>query len=154
MKRISALALTLCLFMLAESAAQAQGNGIVTLRSHHSVAVTLDRLEQALKAKHMTIFARIDHAKGAHGVGLALRPTELLIFGNPKIGTRLMECNQIAGLDLPLKALAWQDAKGQVWLSYNSPEYIAKRDRLGRCGRQAVNIMRKALHGFARAATH
>lgn len=154
MKRITTIILSLCLFAAASPAALARGNGIVTLRSNHSVAVTIDRLEQALKDKHMAIFARIDHAKGAHGVGLSLRPTELLIFGNPKIGTHLMECKQIAGLDLPLKALAWQDAKGQVWLSYNSPEYIAKRDRLGHCGSEAVATMHKALKAFTKAATH
>lgn len=133
--------------------AQAGDNGIVTLRSHYSVPVTLDRLMHALQQKHMTIFARIDHSKGAHEVGLTLRPTELLIFGNPKVGTKLMECKQTAGLDLPLKALAWQDATGRVWLSYNSPGYIARRDRLGHCASGAVATMRKALHAFAEQAT-
>ncbi|AOV17815.1 hypothetical protein BJI67_12825 [Acidihalobacter aeolianus] len=154
MQRIitACLSISIGLMLAIPSIAQASDNGIVTLRSHHSVPVTLDRLIHALKQKHMTIFARIDHSKGAHGVGLALRPTELLIFGNPKIGTKLMECKQTAGLDLPLKALAWQDAKGRVWLSYNSPEYIARRDHLGHCAAGAVATMHKALHAFAEQA--
>lgn len=151
MRRTIAVLLSFC--MLASVPAFANGNGIITLRSNHSVAVTIDRLEHVLRKKGMTIFARVNHAKGAHRVGLKLRPTQLLIFGNPKVGTRLMECTQTAGLDLPLKALAWQDAKGRVWLSYNGPEYIVKRDHLGHCAAGAVAIMRKAEHAFAVAAT-
>jgi uncharacterized protein (DUF302 family) len=104
--------------------------GVVTKKSANSVGVTLDCLAKELKGKGLTIFARVDHTKNAEGVGLSLRPTQLLIFGNPKLGTLLMDSNQLAGLDLPMKALAWQDAEGQVWLSYNAPTYIAGRHHI------------------------
>ena len=103
------------------------GNGIVSIKSHHSVKVTLDRLEAALKAKGITIVKRWSHDAGASKVGIALRPTELLIFGNPKLGSHMFTSNQLAGIDLPMKALAWEDEKGQVWLTYNDPQYIADR---------------------------
>ena len=102
-------------------------NGLITLASHHSAKDTIDRLEADVKRKGMTVFARIDHAKGASDVGLALRATELLIFGNAKGGTPVMQAQQTIGIDLPLKALAWEDAAGKVWLSYNDPEWIAAR---------------------------
>lgn len=120
----------IALFCLLSPLALAEGNstnGLVTIRSHHSVKVTLDRLEAALKAKGITIVTRWSHDAGAKGVGIALRPTELLIFGNPKLGSHLFTSNQNAGIDLPMKALAWQDEKGQVWLTYNDPQYIVDR---------------------------
>jgi uncharacterized protein (DUF302 family) len=102
-------------------------NGLVTLQSAFSVKETVDRLAAEVQAKGMSVFARIDHAAGAAAAGLALRPTELLIFGNAKGGTPLMQAQQTVGIDLPLKALAWQDAGGKVWLSYNEPEWLARR---------------------------
>jgi len=102
-------------------------DGLTTLPSAHSVEETVDRLAAAVTAKGLTVFARIDHAKGAHDVGLELRPTELLILGNARGGTPLMQAQQTAGIDLPLKALAWEDAGGKVWLAYNDPEWIAAR---------------------------
>lgn len=102
-------------------------HGLVTLASPHSVKETIDRLEAEAKAKGLTIFARIDHAGGARANGLPLRPTELLIFGNAKGGTPLMQAAQAIGIDLPLKALAWEDATGKVWLSYNDPAWLADR---------------------------
>ncbi len=99
----------------------------------------MDRLEVEIKAKGLTVFARIDHAAGAAQVGLALRPTEVLIFGNARGGTPLMQSSQTAGIDLPLKCLVWQDEAGKTWLSYNDPELdrAAARARRGdRCGRQ------------------
>ena len=97
------------------------------------------------------IFARIDHAAGAQKIGKTLRPTELLIFGNPQGGTPLMECAQSAGIDLPLKALAWEDAAGQVWLGYNDPHYLVARHDATTCGVAAQNL-RKALDGLAGVA--
>src|SRR5262249_20682577 len=85
------------------------------------------RLEAALKQKGIQVFARVDHAAGAKEVGIELRPTLLLIFGNPKAGTPLMQSNQTVGIDLPLKALIWEDADGKVWLTYNRPDYVAER---------------------------
>ncbi len=102
-------------------------DGLVTVPSTHDVKETIDRLENDMKSKGMTIFARIDHAAGAKAVGLSLRPTELLIFGNAKAGTPLMQAHQTLGIDLPLKALAWEDAAGKVWLSYNDPGWLAAR---------------------------
>jgi uncharacterized protein (DUF302 family) len=102
-------------------------DGLTTIPSTRSVKDTIDRLDAEVKAKGLTVFARVDHAKGAHDAGLELRPTELLIFGNARGGTPLMQAQQTAGIDLPLKALAWEDAGGKVWLAYNDPEWIAAR---------------------------
>jgi len=102
-------------------------NGLTTLPSTYSAKETMDRLEADLKAKGLTVFARIDHSAGAKEVGLPLRPTELLIFGNARGGTPLMQALQTAGIDLPLKALVWEDPVGKVWLSYNEPAWIAQR---------------------------
>jgi uncharacterized protein (DUF302 family) len=102
-------------------------NGLTTLPSARSAKETMDRLEADVRAKGLTVFARIDHAAGAKDVGMTLRPTELLIFGNAKGGTPLMQALQTTGIDLPLKALVWEDAGGKVWLSYNEPAWIAAR---------------------------
>jgi uncharacterized protein (DUF302 family) len=142
----------LVLSVLSVPFAAADDNGLINMKSPYSVDETLDRFEQALKAKGMTIFTRIDHAKGAAGVDLELRPTTVLIFGNPKIGTLLMQSNQTAGIDLPLKLLAWQDADGQVWIAYNDPGYIAQRHNI--TDRDPVIAkMRKAMSNFTAAAT-
>ncbi|MFQ6021579.1 MAG: DUF302 domain-containing protein [Acidiferrobacterales bacterium] len=108
----------------------ARAGGLMLTRSHHSVSQTLDRLEAALRVKGLKIFARIDHGAGAGAAGVSLRPTQLLIFGNPKLGSQLFTSNQTAGIDLPMKALAWEDAEGQVWVAYNDPQYIADRHRI------------------------
>ncbi len=127
-------------------------NGIVRLKSTNSVTMTIDKLEAALHNKGMTIFKRISHSDGAAKAGLQLRPTELLVFGNPKVGTPLMQCAQTAALDLPQKALAYEDEKGQVWYLYNDPGYIADRHDVQNCD-QVINKISKALANFARAAT-
>jgi len=115
-------------------------NGLITIASAHGVKETVDRLAAEVKAKGLTVFARIDHAAGAQAVGMTLRPTELLIFGNAKGGTPLMQALETIGIDLPLKALAYEDAAGKVWLAYNDPAWLAERhggsrsevtDRLG-----------------------
>jgi uncharacterized protein (DUF302 family) len=102
-------------------------NGMVHLSSVHSVAETMARLEALLKARGVAIFARIDHSGEAAKVGLEMRPTEVLVFGNPKAGTPLMVACPTVAIDLPLKALVWEDAEGKVSLSYNSPEYLRQR---------------------------
>jgi uncharacterized protein (DUF302 family) len=104
--------------------------GIVDLPSRYSVPETLDRLEGILKEKGLTIFGRVDHSGEAEKVGLEMRPTQLLIFGSPKAGTPLMVAAPSLAIDLPLKALAWQDAQDKVWLSYNSPEYLQQRHNI------------------------
>ncbi|HTA18473.1 MAG TPA: DUF302 domain-containing protein [Polyangia bacterium] len=101
--------------------------GIVTRPSQHPVGQTLDRLEELLRAHGVTIFARVDHGAGAVGVGLTMPPSELLIFGHPRGGTPIMRAAPLAAIDLPFKALAWQDEAGATWLSYNEPRYLAER---------------------------
>ena len=105
----------------------AAGEGVVVRESANPVAVTLDRLTEVVERKGFTVVARIDHAAGAKRVGRELRPTQVLIFGNPKVGTALMESVQGAALDLPIRVASWQDAKGKVWLSYTDPAALAKR---------------------------
>lgn len=124
-------------------------DGLIAAKSPYSVSQTLDRLEAVAKERGLKVFARIDHAAGASSVGKTLRPTELLIFGNPQGGTPLMECAQSAGIDLPLKALAWQDERGQVWLGYSDLESVARRHEVPSC--PAVPTISKALSGLAAA---
>ena len=112
---------------LAATQAFAGANGVITLQSQSSVSETLDKLDANLQSKGMNIFARVDHSAGAKKVGKDLADTQLLIFGNPKIGTPLMQCQRSVAIDLPQKMLAWQDDDGKVWLSYNDPLYLAER---------------------------
>jgi uncharacterized protein (DUF302 family) len=126
--------------------------GLITIRSRHSVKITIDRLESALKAAGVSVFARIDHAAGAASVGMELRPTELLIFGNPRAGTPLMQAKQTIGIDLPLKLLAWEDANGAVWASYNDPAWLAARHELGEEAAAPVGALAAALTKFTEAA--
>jgi uncharacterized protein (DUF302 family) len=126
--------------------------GLTTVPSAHGVKDTIDRLESDVKSKGMTIFARVDHAAGAKAAGLALRPTELLMFGNAKGGTPLMQANQTIGIDLPLKALAWEDADGKVWLSYNEPAWLAARHALPPGIAEAAQRLTAAISAVAKAA--
>jgi uncharacterized protein (DUF302 family) len=126
MKRI----LLAILLSVAAVGASAADNGIISKSSRYSVSETITRLESVLKAKGVGIFAKIDHSGEASKAGLQMRPAQLLIFGNPKAGTPLMNAAPLAAIDLPLKALAWEDAQGKVWLSYNSPAYIKERHNL------------------------
>jgi uncharacterized protein (DUF302 family) len=128
-------------------------DGLVSVASKYSVKESLDRLEAELKAKTVTVFARIDHTAGAASVAMPLRPTEVLIFGNPKAGTPLMQSRQTIGIDLPLKVLAWQDADGKVWLTYNDPGWLARRHRLGPDTSANVNALTTLLANLARAAS-
>jgi uncharacterized protein (DUF302 family) len=128
-------------------------DGLITLPSSRGPKDTMDRLEAEVGAKGMTVFARIDHAAGAAAVGLSLRPTELLIFGNAKGGTPLMQSMQTIGIDLPLKALVWQDASGNTWLSYNDPSWLAKRHGLGPDSEATVAAMAAALNAIGTTAT-
>jgi uncharacterized protein (DUF302 family) len=126
-------------------------NGIVSIKSPYDVRKTANRFENILKQKGMTVFIRIDHAEGAHKVGKKLRPTEIIIFGNPKVGTPLMQCSQSVAIDLPQKALIWEDIKGQVWLSYNDPNYLVNRHDITGCS-EVVKQIQNALSNFAAAA--
>jgi len=156
-KSISLGSLVLALGLLstttfAQDANSQATNGIVKIKSNHSVSETINKLEAVLNKKGMTIFKRVDHTAGADKVGLQLRSTELLIFGNPKVGTPLMLCSQTAALDLPQKALAYKDENGQVWLAYNDPAYMAKRHDTQNC-EKPVQKVTNALAKFAKIAT-
>jgi uncharacterized protein (DUF302 family) len=139
--------MTLAAALLVCVAAARADADLVIKKSPHSVSETLDRLAGALKARGIVVVARVDHGAAAAKSGLSLRPTALLIFGNPKLGTPLMQANQKAGLDLPMKVLAWQDEKGQVWLAYAKPERL-KADH-GLASQDAtLQQMAKALNGL------
>jgi uncharacterized protein (DUF302 family) len=129
------------------------GDGLITVASSFSVRETLERLVGFATSHGLTVFAQIDHADGAVKAGLALRPTELVIFGQAKGGTPLMAERQAAGIDLPLKALAWQDADGKVWLTYNDAAWIGRRHGLGPASAEAVKAMAAGLAAAAKAAT-
>ncbi len=127
-------------------------NGLVEVQSAHDVATTADRLEQALQNKGMKIFVRINHAAGAATINKELLPTELVIFGNPKVGTPLMQCARSTGIDLPQKALIWQDQQGTTWFSYNDPQYLRSRHNIQGCD-PVLEKVSQALSNFAAAAT-
>ncbi len=143
--------IVLLLALVLQTPLAGAGSFVVT-RSAHDVNETINRLEASLRAKGVTVFARIDHAGNAQRVGVALRPVQLLIFGNPKLGSPLLESNPMVGLDLPMKALAWEDADGEVWLGYTAAATIAGRYRIE--DRAAViGKMTGALKNFTAAAT-
>lgn len=141
--------LVLSALLLATAAGAA--DGLITVESPHSVSVTADRLEDAVRGKGLTLFARIDHAAGARAVGQALPPTELLVFGNPRIGAPLMRCAPTLAIDLPQKALVWQDAEGTVRLAYNDPAALARRHAVQGCESVLAKVAR-VLDGLAQAA--
>jgi uncharacterized protein (DUF302 family) len=126
--------------------------GLTSIRSSFGPKETMDRLEAEIRAQGMTVFARIDHAAGAAEAGLELRPTELIIFGNARGGTPLMQSVQTVGIDLPLKALVWEDASGTTWLSYNEPSWIAQRHNIPNA-EPVVSKMSVALSAMSRKAT-
>ena len=133
------------------SAAAFAAEGLIQTQSPYSVEETIDRFEEIAQERGLTIFARIDHAAGAETVDQTLRPTEVLIFGNPQGGTPLMQCAQTVGIDLPLKVLAWEDDQGQVWLGYNDPAYLAQRHQVSEC--PVVENLSNALSNLADATT-
>ena len=126
--------------------------GLVTLPSAHGAKETVERLKALLAQKGIEVFAHIDHAAGARKVGLPLRPTQVLIFGNPQAGTPLMQGRQTIGLDLPLRALVWEDREGKVWLTYRQAEDLARRHHVAGHD-EAVKALDNGLAGLARAAT-
>jgi len=146
MKRI------LFVVLLAASLSAHAGTGLVTVDSKHDVKTTADKLVAKLKEKGMTVFIRVDHTAGAKGVGIKMRPTTVVIFGNPKLGSLLMNCAQTTGIDLPMKALIFETAKGKVKLSYNKPSYLRERHHIKGCEKPLTKIT-GALAKFAKAAT-
>jgi uncharacterized protein (DUF302 family) len=130
--------------------AAAAADGLIAIKSPRNAKDTMAKLEELVKQRGLMVFARIDHAAGAQKIGKTLRPTELLIFGNPQGGTPFMECAQSVAIDLPLKALVWEDPQGQTWLGYNDPAWLAQRHGVASC--PAAENLRKALSGLTEAA--
>jgi uncharacterized protein (DUF302 family) len=128
-------------------------NGIVRVKSAFSVSETTERFESIAQQQGLKIVAKIDHAAGAKSINQELRPTQLIIFGNPVAGTPLMQCNQTVGIDLPQKVLIWQDEQGQVWFGYNSLKYLMARHQLKGCGEKALQKIDNALSMLAQKAT-
>ena len=143
------IATLLALFVTSTSALAV--DGLVTLTSPHPVAVTVDRLEQRLGAAGFRIFARVDHGGGARSVDMALRPTQLLIFGKPEAGTLLMQSSQTVGIELPLKYLVWEDAQGAVTIGWNDPDWLTRRHGIAERAKVVGNIQ-GALKKFATEA--
>jgi len=123
-------------------------DGMVNVQSNFNVEETADRMESILKEKGMTVFNRIKHSEAAAAVGIELRNTELILFGNPKVGSPLMKCQQSAAIDLPQKALIWEDDKATVWISYNNPRYLEKRHNITGC-EEVISKIERALAGIA-----
>ena len=126
-------------------------DGVINVPSAYTVKETTDRMESILKKKGMTVFNRIKHSEGAARVGIALRDTELIIFGNPKVGSPLMKCQPSVAIDLPQKALIWEDDNDRVWISYNDPGYLVERHAISGCGAVLTKV-KKALAGITKAA--
>lgn len=127
--------------------------GLITMRSSFSVSETVERLTSAVTSRGMTVFAHIDHAAGAAQVEMPLRPTQVVIFGNPRAGTPLMQDQQTVGLDLPLRALVWEDAEGRAWVTYDDPHWLATRHRLGHDSADAVGAIAKGMRTILQTAT-
>jgi uncharacterized protein (DUF302 family) len=127
--------------------------GLVTIKSGNGPEETMNRLEAEVRGRGMTVFAHIDHAAGAAAAGLSLPPTEMLIFGNAKAGTPLMEAAQTIGIDLPLKVLVWRDENGATWLSYNDPVWLAERHGIMPESADTLGQMSAALANLAAIAT-
>jgi len=130
----------------------AAADGVVDVPSTFSVEETADRMESILNEKGMTIFNRIKHSESAAKVGIELRKTELILFGNPKVGSPLMKCQQSVAIDLPQKALIWEDEKVHVWISYNDPKYLEKRHNISGC-EEVLAKTANALAGIAKSAS-
>jgi uncharacterized protein (DUF302 family) len=127
--------------------------GLTTIESRFGPAETMTRLIAGIAARGLNLFARVDHAAGAAAVGMPLRPTELVIFGNARGGTPLMQLRPEVGIDLPLRALVWQDEAGRTWMSYEDPRWIAERHRLPAAGTVVAAKLNALLQGLAAEVT-
>ena len=148
MKKVILAALSILFIAIPVAAA----DGVVDVPSTFNVEETADRMVRILNKKGMTIFNRIKHSESAAKVGIELRKTELIIFGNPKVGSPLMACQQSVAIDLPQKALIWEDHNAKVWISYNDPRYLEKRHNISGC-EEAITKIEKALAGIAKSAS-
>lgn len=140
MKNLILTALSITFITAPAFAAAPQTDGLINIQSPYSVDTTAKRIEKILNKKGLTIFSVINHAKNAKRIGIELRDTKLIIFGNPKIGTRLIKCQQSTAIDLPLKALIWKDSVGKTWVSYNDIRYIEKRHNITGCDKYITKI--------------
>jgi uncharacterized protein (DUF302 family) len=140
------------LVLLVSTVPTLAADGVINVKSEYGVSETTDRLIEVLNKKGMTIFNRVKHSEGASSVGIELRDTELVIFGNPKVGSPLMQCQQSVAIDLPQKALIWKDEQNHVWISYNDPYYLVKRHSVLGC-EEVIEKISKALAGIAKAAS-
>ena len=147
MKRACLAALLVLLPAIPVMAAE----GVINVKSDFNLEETADRLVGLLNEKGMTIFERVRHSDGAANVGIEMRETELFIFGNPKVGSPLMQCQQSVAIDLPQKALIWEDSDAQVWISYNDPRYLEQRHEISGC-EEVISKIEKALSGITAAA--
>ncbi len=147
MKRVILAALLIFIIAVPVFAA----DGVINIPSDFSVKRTADRMVKVLKKKGMTVFKRVKHSSAAGKVGITLRPTELIIFGNPKVGSPLMRCQQSVAIDLPQKVLIWKDENGKVWLTYNDPDYLKQRHSIEGCD-GVLGKIKKALAGLTKAA--
>ena len=145
------ITLILLSFSILSYADENKIESLVSVESQHSAKQTADKLASIIEGKGITLFARIDHQKNAASVKLALRETEVIIFGNPVIGTPLMQCNQLFAIDLPQKILIWEDADKKVWLTYNNPEFLKQRYQLEGCDKIITKVS-EVLHALASAA--
>ena len=143
--------LLLLLFVMNTGLTLAAEDGLIHVQSTYNVTQTADRLEAVLQKKGMTIFNRVKHSESAQAIGVKLRDTELIVFGNPKIGSALMQCQQSIAIDLPQKALIWEDDTGTVQITYNAPRYLQQRHNIEGCDAVLEKIS-KALDGMTRAA--
>ncbi|MFT5726588.1 MAG: hypothetical protein ACI8PB_000709 [Desulforhopalus sp.] len=148
MKKLFFTALLILCFAIPAQAA----DGVVNVQSSFKVKETADRMETILKEKGMTVFSRIKHSEAANKVGVELRDTEVIIFGNPKVGSPLMKCQQTVALDLPQKALIWEDDSAKVWISYNDPRYLEKRHNIVGC-EPVIAKIEKALAGIVHSVS-
>lgn len=147
MKKLLLSTLIVLFFALPALAA----DGMINVKSDFGVQESADRLISILIKKGMTVFSRIQHSEGASNVGIELRDTQLVIFGNPKVGSPFMKCQQSVAIDLPQKALIWEDDQHNVWISYNDPHYLVKRHNVSGC-EEVVAKISKALAGITQAA--
>lgn len=131
----------------------ANREGIVKVKSSYNVSETAQKFESLATEKGLKIIAKVDHTAGAKSVNQKLRPTQLIIFGNPAVGTPLIQCNQTLAIDLPQKALIWEDQQGQVWLGYNSPQYLSTSHQLTGCGEQSLQKLDNTLTLLTQQAT-
>src|SRR6516225_7011814 len=149
---VNSKALLLVIALCASGANAMAAEGLTTIKSHFGPKDTMNRLEAEVKARGLTVFEHIPHAAGAAAAGVPLRPNDLLIFGNAKVGTPLMQSAPTIGIDLPLKVLVWQDAEGSTWLSYNDPAWLARRHELGSDAEATVKTLAGVLAAVTAAA--